>query len=333
MPLLAVQVENLRCLRSVDLQLDPQLTVVTGPNASGKTSLLEAIFFLGRGRSFRSRQAEKLIRTGAEALTVIGHVGHGHRPMVIGIRAMRERTEARLAGSPVDSLAQLASAFPVQVIDPGVHKLVEEGPSGRRRALDWGVFHVERGFAADWQRDQRALKQRNAALRSQLSTPSVRAWDPELISAGNAMADVDLAVATSQGWPQDESLEAALEKAWAKDCKAATTTVGPHRADLRIRVEGYLARDRVSRGQQKLLASALVLAQLEVLKETSGMPGTLLLDDPAAELDGSRLKRLLEAAGKLGAQLIATATSERIVGLESPGARFHVEQGAVTRML
>src|SRR5258705_12322012 len=188
MPLLAVQVENLRCLRSVDLQLDPQLTVVTGPNASGKTSLLEAIFFLGRGRSFRSRQAEKLIRTGAEALTVIGHVGHGHRPMVIGIRAMRERTEARLAGSPVDSLAQLASAFPVQVIDPGVHKLVEEGPSGRRRALDWGVFHVERGFAADWQRYQRALKQRNAALRSQLSTPSVRAWDPELISAGNAMA-------------------------------------------------------------------------------------------------------------------------------------------------
>jgi len=355
MPLFAVQVENLRCLRSADLQLDPQLTVITGPNASGKTSLLEAVFFLGRGRSFRSRQAERLIRTGAEALTVIGHVENTHRPIVIGIRATRERTEARIAGSPIDSLAPLASAFPVQVIDPGVHKLVEEGPAGRRRALDWGVFHVERRFAADWQRYQRALKQRNAALRSQLAAASVRAWDPELISAGSAMtdarsryaarlqpvvrriasdlADVDLTIAMSQGWPVDESFGGALERAWVQDCKAATTTVGPHRADLRIRVEGYLARDRVSRGQQKLVAAALVLAQLEVLQETSGMAGTLLLDDPAAELDGSRLRRLLEAATKLGAQLIATATSEGIVGLENPGARFHVEQGAVTRML
>jgi DNA replication and repair protein RecF len=109
--------------------------------------------------------------------------------------------------------------------------------------------------------------------------------------------------------------------------------MGPHRADLKIRFDGHLARDRVSRGQQKLIASSLVLAQLEVLRESSGVIGTLLLDDPAAELDKGRLRLLVERARRLGAQLIATATSESIAGLESPGARFHVEQGDVTRML
>ena len=168
MPLLAVQVENLRCVRNADLKLDSRLTVITGPNASGKTSLLEAIFFLGRGRSFRSRQIERVIRTGADALTLIGHVAGKHRPTVIGIRADRESTQARIAGAQVKTLADLATAFPVQVIDPGIHKLVEEGPAGRRRAVDWGVFHVEPAFGTDWQRYQRVLRQRNAALRAQM---------------------------------------------------------------------------------------------------------------------------------------------------------------------
>ena len=161
MPLLAVQVEDLRCLHEADLRLDPKFTLITGPNAAGKTSLLEAIFFLGRGRSFRTRHVERLIRTGADGLTLIGHLAAAVRPLIVGIRANRDRTEARVGGQPVVSFADLAAAFPVQVIDPNLHKLIEEGPAGRRRAMDWGVFHVEHSFAADWQRYQRALKQRN----------------------------------------------------------------------------------------------------------------------------------------------------------------------------
>ena len=166
MPLLAVQLEDLRCLRNVDLRLDPKLTLITGPNASGKTSLLEGIFFLGRGRSFRTRQLDRVVRSGSDALTVVGHLSSDRRPVVIGLRATRDSIEARIGGQPVESLSALATAFPVQVIDPNLHKLIEEGPAARRRTMDWGVFHVEHAFATDWQRYQRALRQRNAALRA-----------------------------------------------------------------------------------------------------------------------------------------------------------------------
>lgn len=355
MPLLAVQVENLRCLRNVDLRLDDRITVITGPNAAGKTSLLEAIFFLGRGRSFRTRQLDPLIQTGTEAITLIGHVQGGSRPTLIGIRANRDRTEAHINGRRTSSLAELATVFPVQVIDPGIHKLVEEGPSGRRRAIDWGTFHVEPSFADDWQRFQRALRQRNAALRSQLSAAAIRAWDGELITAGASislarqrycehlepvvrsasflLAGVEAVPTFHQGWQMGDSLEAALAGAWNKDMKAGTTTVGPHRADLRIRLEGYPVRDRASRGQQKLIAAAVVLAQLRILQRSSSYKGTLLLDDPGAELDSEHLVTLMSQVRELGVQIVATATSSSIVGLEDPGARFHVEQGVVTRML
>jgi DNA replication and repair protein RecF len=355
MPLLAVQIEDLRCIRHAELQLDPLLTLISGPNAAGKTSILEAIFYLGRGRSFRTREIERLVRSGASGLTLIGHVAADLRPLILGIHASKEGTEARLAGRPVASLADLAIAFPVQVIDPNVHKLIEEGPSGRRRAMDWGVFHVEPAFAGDWQRYQRALKQRNAALRAQLPADAIRAWDTELASAGTSLsiarqqyvdalqpvlerladflADLDLSVTLTRGWSGEESLETAIANAWPQDIRVGTTTVGPHRADLRIRVSGFLARDRVSRGQQKLLAAALVLAQLELLKARSGRPSTLLLDDPAAELDKTRLQKLMHEVRQLGAQVIATSTVNTIEALGIPGARFHVEQGEVARML
>jgi DNA replication and repair protein RecF len=355
MPLLAVQVQNLRCLRHADLRLDSKLTLITGPNAAGKTSLLEAVFFLGRGRSFRTRQVEPVIRVGADGLTVIGHLAADVRPLVVGIRATRDGTEARIGGQPVASLADLATAFPVQVIDPSVHKLVEEGPSGRRRAMDWGVFHVEQGFAADWQRYQRALRQRNAALRSQLPVAAIRAWDTELIASGGslsaarerylahlqptvervarALIGIEVAISLTRGWPSEQTLEEALVASWARDTRFRTTTVGPHRADMRLLVEGFVARDRVSRGQQKLLAAAVIIGQLEVLRASRSRAGTLLLDDPAAELDREHLHALMEQINTLGAQLIATATAGSIAGLENPGARFHVEQGAVAPML
>jgi DNA replication and repair protein RecF len=355
MPLLAVQIEDFRCLCRAELRLDPALTLISGPNAAGKTSLLEAIFFLGRGRSFRTRQIERLVRAGAREMTLIGHVAEEAPPVILGIRGTREGIEARIAGRPVTSLAELASALPVQVIDPNVHKLIEEGPSGRRRAMDWGVFHVEPGFAGEWQRFQRALRQRNAALRAQLPAEAIRAWDVEFVSAGAALsaareryvdalrpslerlayelADVDLGVTLHLGWPNDESLEKALENAWPRDIRFGTTTAGPHRADLRFRVGGFLARDRVSRGQQKLVAAAFVLAQLESLKSSGARHGTLLLDDPAAELDRAHLQKFMAQVQRLGSQVIATSTANEVDGLGSPGKRFHVEQGEAVQML
>src|SRR5512145_3033326 len=188
MSLRHLDVRDFRCIASAELDFDDRCNLISGPNASGKTSLLEAIFFLGRGRSFRTPRTETLIRKGAEELLVAGKLAAGGRAPPLGVRYSRDGFEARAGGARIGSLAELAVTMPVQAIDPEVHRLVEEGPQERRRYLDWGVFHVEPRFVEQWRRYQRALKQRNAALRSDQPEAVVRAWDPELIDSGQIIA-------------------------------------------------------------------------------------------------------------------------------------------------
>ena len=173
---------------ATDLEFDGRCNLISGANASGKTSLLESIFFLGRGRSFRTARNETLIRKGADKLLLTGRFEAGESIRPVGVRYSREGFEARAAGDRIGSLAELATILPVQAIDPEVHRLVEEGPQERRRYLDWGVFHVEPRFVEQWRRYQRALKQRNAALRAESPEQVVRAWDPELVESGRALA-------------------------------------------------------------------------------------------------------------------------------------------------
>jgi len=152
MPLTWIQVEQFRCLSKVELELDPHFNLFVGPNASGKTSLLEALFFLGRGRSFRSRRLETLIQQGERSFLVVGKCAEDGTTTTLGVRGNRAGTEIRIGGRPAQSAAELAEHFPPQVIDPEIHKLLEEGPGRRRRFLDWGVFHVEHAFLPTWQR-------------------------------------------------------------------------------------------------------------------------------------------------------------------------------------
>src|SRR5271165_734645 len=152
MTLRRLEVTDFRCLPHADIAFDPRYTLINGPNASGKTSVLEAIYLLGRGRSFRTRRLDHLIRSGRERLVVFGEVELSERRVSVGVEASAAGVRAQLAGQKASSLAELALVFPVQVIDPEVHRLIEEGPSGRRRFLDWGVFHVEPGFVVYWQR-------------------------------------------------------------------------------------------------------------------------------------------------------------------------------------
>ncbi len=351
MPLTWIRVEQFRCLERVELDLDPQLNFFVGPNASGKTSLLEAFYFLGRGRSFRTRRLDPLIRHGQKALTVVGRVTAAGRETTLGVRAGRDGTEIHVGGRPAQTAADLAEHFPPQVIEPEIHKLLEEGPGRRRRFLDWGVFHVEPSFLIGWQRYYRALKQRNAALKQQLPDAAVSAWDAELCETGEALAaqrraylgllgepvrrmgqrllGLDTDLAYHPGWPEGRSLLETLTRDRDRDRRYKATQQGPHRADVTVRVAGHAAKDRVSRGQQKLLAAGLTLAQLEIQERDRPGRSALLLDDPAAELDRESLERLLDCVRELNTQLLVTSLSTGIPGLPPGGRTFHVEQGRV----
>ncbi|MGI9246086.1 MAG: DNA replication/repair protein RecF [Steroidobacteraceae bacterium] len=358
MALHRLEIRDFRCIEAAELDLDPRCNLISGDNASGKTSLLEAIFFLGRGRSFRTPRNETLIRKGADQLLLAGRFDGGFgalRP--VGVRYGREGFEARAAGQAVRSLAELATVLPVQAVDPEVHRLVEEGPQERRRYLDWGVFHVEPAFVEQWRRYQRALKQRNAALRAGADAAVVRAWDPELIEAGSSLAGsrrsyfealkpavsavgqlllgapVDLSLA--DGWAAGTSLEEAVRLAWPRDVERGTTHAGPHRADIGIRVGGEPARHRVSRGQQKLTAAAMLLGQLQCDASLGSPTAALLVDDPAAELDAANLERLISVVVALPGQLFVTALDPSNHAFEAlpETRRFHVEHGKIARLV
>jgi DNA replication and repair protein RecF len=348
--LVQLTVADLRCVQHAELVLDQKRNLIWGGNGSGKTSLLESIFILGRGRSFRTRNPERLIRHGQPRLTVFGRTD-GMPPRALGIQVARVGgTMARINGATAGSLTELSQSFPVQVIDPGVHKLVEDAGFRRRRWMDWAVFHVEPGFADLWVRYRRAVKQRNAALRQQPAQAA--AWDPEVARLGELIAEarrtmldqmqpgwresvtalsgLEVDLNYSRGWSSELPLSQALVDSRARDQARGLTHSGPHRADVLVRLNGRPAREVLSRGQQKLVAIAMILAQVRLLQERAATTPTLLLDDPAAELDGIHLLRFIEEVSRLKCQLVLTSLQPESDLFGRPESVFHVEQGRVT---
>ena len=355
-----LSIQNLRCLQAVELDLHPRRNLIVGVNGSGKTSLLEAIFLLGRGRSFRTRNSERLITHGESRLVVFGRTAPQDAPgapVALGVQITRgEPTVAKIQGEFARTLADLSEALPVQVIDPGVHKLVEDSAYRRRRWMDWATFHVEHGFVEVWANYTRALKQRNAVLKqgpcsSTAAAAQLAVWDVEVAQLGeklaqsrrrmlmdlqphwqetvSALAGLNLELGYFQGWARDTSLMQALQGSRERDLARGSTHAGPHRGDVLLKLDGKLAREILSRGQQKLAASAMILAQLRLLAGILPEPPTLLLDDPAAELDPERLGRFLEQVAPLRCQLVLTSVTSGRQPFGPPDRMFHVEQGRV----
>jgi DNA replication and repair protein RecF len=345
-----VRISDLRCLAEVELALDPARNYIYGPNGAGKTSILEAIFLLGRGRSFRTRQIRRLVRHGRSGLAVFGEVEEGQRIRRIGVAFSEGRLEKRIDGEAAPGTASLVEILPVHALDPSSHELIEGGPSERRRFLDWGVFHVEHGYLDAWRRYRRLLGQRNAALKKGAPGTELATWSaalaeagesiarsraayvaelgPEVAEQGKALLERPLALEHERGWRTDLSLAEALIATESRDRAFGNTEVGPHRADLALSVDGRRVHDEASRGQQKLAAASLILAQATVFTRVRGS-SALLVDDPGAELDGAALERLLGALDTVGAQLVLTGLAASQLAPRQGSAVFHVEHGDV----
>ncbi len=352
MTLQAITCTDFRCLQTAELQPDPGNNLICGANASGKTRVLEAIAYLGRGRSFRGASTQNLIRHGCEEFLLFGRSDTGVREVALGVRNSRAGLEVHVDGEKSSGAAALAELLPLQVIDPDIHDLVAGGPEQRRRYIDWIAVHVEHGYLDVWRRFRRALKQRNAALKVGNNSSGLAGWDKELADVGRQVHEArkrvielstpaldEMAAALlgsgveleyQRGWPADKALEEALQAAAEREQQLGSTQAGPHRADLRLIYDEHQARKRVSRGQQKLLACALILAAVEVVQTHLEKPLLLLLDDPAAELDGDSLVRLMKEVGGLGCQVIATALEPNPSLFPDSPKLFHVEQGVLS---
>jgi DNA replication and repair protein RecF len=354
MHLTELRIRNFRCLAEVKLLPGSGLNLIVGDNASGKSSLLEAIYFLGRAQSFRGTPGERLIRTGEHELSVFGRLRNGAGPeTALAIQRVGRLSRIKVGLQEEAGILDLVAALPIQVIDPRLQQLLEEGPEHRRRFLDWGVFHVEQGFYPAWLRYQRALRQRNRALRAQAAPAQISAWEGELMEQGGILDrtrreylaaldgilsrafhrlfdETEIGIEYQPGWPETQTLAEALAEGQGRDRELGFTQAGPHRADLRIRLRGLPARRRASRGEQKLISAGLLLAQAELLRERRGRQPLLLIDDLAAELDAHSRTRLFAAIQALGTQaFLSFLEPGQIPGGAGGRTMFHVEHGRV----
>lgn len=349
MTLLSFSATDFRCLEAVSLEPHPRYNLVFGSNASGKTSLLEGIGYLGRGRSFRRAPVEQLIRYGASEFVLFGKAGDSERRTSLGVRNGRQGLEISIDGARDPGAAALAEVLPLQIVDPEVHDLVAGGPEERRRYVDWLAFHVEPNYLTDWRLFRRALRQRNSALRDGADGDTLSSWDRELADVaervhaarvaglgkardtlretGERLLGGSVSFDYQRGWAADRSLQEALQGGRERDRQLGSTQVGPQRADLRLSREQRGVRKVISRGQQKLLACTLILGASAVVQRHLQRRLLLLLDDPAAELDPMSLGRLMEEVASLDCQVIATSLESDRNLFPEPPRLFHVEHG------
>lgn len=356
MLLRSLQVDGLRCLRSVALTPAPGFNVMLGANGSGKTSLLEAIHILTHGRSFRPGGHAALKHRDSPEYAVFGEIElAGQRVHRIGMAhgdgGWRMRVDGQRVATLGDAIARAASVC----FEPGSHALVSGGSAGRRRFLDWGVFHVEQAFLPQWQRYQRALRQRNALLRQGAGEAQLLPWETQMAQTGEpldawrrayvatlqprlrhevqqlvpSLGEVELRF--SGGWAAGQPLAEALASSRQRDRHRGHTHLGPHRANWRMRFDAVDRHEHLSRGQQKLAALACVLAQAACFAAHRGEWPVVCLDDLASELDRGHQHRLVQRLLDTGAQVWVTGT-ERPEALADHAVRlFHVEQGRFTQ--
>lgn len=353
-----LKAQNFRNYQSLAFTPSPTSTIVLGANGSGKTSLLEAIYLLGSGKSFRTSRLQHLLNSSKEAeefslYAQLESSGVHHK---IGMSRNKSAfTGLRLNGETVPSLSVFAKLFPVHVFHSNSVDLIYENAERRRRFLDWGLFHVEQNFYKLWRDLNKVVRQRNQLLKDTRSTMAeIKVWDEQLIAISanittlrrahlekislylnelltDVLSEDTVKVSLFSGWSESSSLEQWLVDSLEVDRQRGFTSRGAHRADIKFLVNGVSAKEVLSRGQVKVFTILLGLAQLMYLVSEKGLQSLVLVDDVAAELDTYHMSYLVEKLSSLKQQVIYTALSANELPsslVKGEGVKvFHVEHG------
>lgn len=346
-----LRLENFRNLSTQDIALSNDINLITGANGSGKSSLLEGIYFLGRSRSFRTNQYKHIIQYQQPFFRLIGKTQQPNH--LIGLER-GEKSILRLDRKTQKNSAEVAHILPTIAITSHSFALIDSGPAHRRQFIDYGAFHLQPGFFQSWLRYQKALKNRNLALRKQLPKAVIRSYDPLIINHGIDIHAIRLAyfetlkpllskhltalnfpfaitLRYSAGWNTDLHLSDSLDKHFDYDLKLKHTRYGPHRADIGFYTDEASAGEQLSRGQQKSLIIALYLAQIDLIRSKNSHSPILIIDDIAAELDVTRRQQIYEHLTTLDCQVCLSATDPALFDLDSTKTQtLHVDNGVIT---
>lgn len=353
----SAQFRNFRNIRHADLKCDSPVVVFRGGNGAGKTSLLEALYLVARGRSFRGGRHGSVTTEGAKStrveLKVLAPDGSAN---VLGYQREHGGVLRWFDGVPDLTKAQWRERFSLKLVGENCQILLQGDPGLRRALLDWNLSHVEPDFQAQVEKLRRIVVQRNAWLRSR-GRSGPRVWDTPFVEQAERVhegrvryieqwrsrflslchsfpflreADIKL----SPGWPSDCSLREALAASRVTEETRGYTVVGPGRADFQV-IDGGKRREIWSRGQQKVIVILLQLAADSVQIQNGFRPAIWLLDDLASDLDSPTLERVWDLYLATNSQIFVTRIAERLSRLPADSSQlvFHVEQGNVSAVI
>jgi DNA replication and repair protein RecF len=346
-----VELANVRCIDALVMEPGEGINLLWGQNGAGKTAILEGIHVIGTGRSFRSGGLRELIRWGSQALSARCRLLRQAGAQVVEVERGPALARIAIDRKGVRSAAVLARALPLVLFDVGSSELIEGGPKARRRWLDTTLFHVEPRYLEQWLGYHRALRQRNAALMAGTVGSAGTPFDRQLTEQAQSLHEArdrifvelsrhvrecserllaqPLELTLRQGWPEGMDFGTSLMERLASDRELGMTQYGPHRADVAIRYGDRGARHHASRGQGKLAACVLQLAQAAVVAASLGETPVLLVDDVAAELDAQAREKVMQVLVQSAAQVFLTTTDPALFDPGRISATFHVERGRI----
>lgn len=337
------------------------LNVLSGRNAQGKTNCAEAVFYLCTGSPLRIRHEKQLVKFGEEKAYLSAETET--RSGIVKLEAeISENGRALFVNGNkvnrfVDFLGHMTSVF----FSPGELRLVQDGPDERRRFLNLSISQISPSYGSALLRYSKILDQRNNLLKSKdidtvLSTLPV--WDEQLSVyaariikarrefikelsplAAEAHAYLTegaetLVVDAEGNYPETEEeiakkLVREMSGSYERDIRLGYTTVGPHRDDLKITIDGADARGYASQGQTRTAALSLKLAETKIFEKLTGEPPVLILDDVMSELDLSRRKKLVGRTRGLQCILTCTHAERVLYGKES--TRIKIQRGKIIK--
>ena len=344
-----LKIHHLRNISSTHLSLNPRFNFIIGPNGSGKTSLLEALYILSCGHSFRSREISPTITHGESTLTIFAKALSEETISIQ--KSCSEPTQVKLNNQFCSSTSQLAYALPCQVFYSDIFQIIDAGPSVRRAVLDWGLFHVKHNYLMLLKEYKKVLKQRNALLKQRAPYSHFIPWDNQLSGLADEinslredyfslwqesfakilpqLTDINRSIDYYKGWDRKNNgitLKDVLVDSFDHDKQRLFTQYGVHQADIVIKCDQERVKHYLSRGQQKIILFALKLAQSDLLEHHC----LYLIDDFSAELDELHQRKLLDLFRDRAGQYIITAMSTLPLSeafSEKDMSTFHINSG------
>jgi DNA replication and repair protein RecF len=350
--------KNFRNISDGSINFDSECNLFIGANGSGKSSLLEALFFVGHGKSFRTNKNENLAVHDKENF-VLSIKDFDNGMFGISKDFTSNQTVIKINGERNSRLSELAKNIAIQVVTPESFRLFFGGPKERRRFVDLGLFHVEHRFSKSWSEFNRVLKQRNACLRNQVDNTTLNYWSEIFCQQSDIIAQYreeyltllsnELSIWTNillpdicskikvqylRGWKQGASLSETVRANIDKEKLVGYSINGTHKFDIKFLLNKKPIESQLSRGQQKLFLVALTFAQAKLIERVKRLKPILLIDDVGAELDFNSRLMLQEAIKMLNCQVIITAIDkvavEPLVPSNEKYKMFHVKHGVIS---